>query len=50
MVINIYKYAIAAFRLQLQSKIVQGRIVMATKKAAKKAAKKPVKKDVKKKA
>jgi hypothetical protein len=35
--------------LQLQSKIVQGRIVMATKKAAKKAVKKTAKKAAKKK-
>jgi hypothetical protein len=35
--------------LQLQSKIVQGRIVMATKKAAKKAVKKAAKKATKKK-
>jgi hypothetical protein len=35
--------------LQLQSKIVQGRIVMATKKAAKKAVKKAAKKAAKKK-
>jgi hypothetical protein len=41
--------SIAMFALQLQSKIVQGRIVMATKKAAKKAAKKPAKKAAKKK-
>jgi hypothetical protein len=33
----------------IESKIVQGRIVMATKKAAKKAAKKPAKKAAKKK-